>query len=102
MSRWLVVELLVDPPEKRPKGLGEAEELMSQVYTSEATSRVSPAPSCSFPMNIAKRLGLTPEENDSEESLAGKLFDFLKNKNCLLFLDELWAPLDLGKLGDGT
>ncbi|RZS24421.1 hypothetical protein BHM03_00057484 [Ensete ventricosum] len=156
MSRWLVVELLVDPPEKRPKGLGEAEELMSQVYTFAATSRVSPAPSCSFPVqmkvskiigiygmggvgkttllqtnnhnhgdttkfdhviwvvasrecrmeklqtNIAKRLGLTPEENDSEESLAGKLFDFLKNKNCLLFLDELWAPLDLGKLGDGT
>ncbi|RWV96982.1 hypothetical protein GW17_00040260 [Ensete ventricosum] len=31
MSRWLVVELLVDPPEKRPKGLGEAEELMSQM-----------------------------------------------------------------------
>ncbi|CAL9115268.1 unnamed protein product [Musa textilis] len=50
-------------------------------------------------MNITKRLELTTEKNDSEESLAGKLFDFLKNKNCLLFLNDLWAPLDLGKLG---
>ncbi|XP_042465430.1 putative disease resistance protein At5g05400 [Zingiber officinale] len=47
-------------------------------------------------MNIAKSLGLqTLQENDDEQTCGDKLFSFLKNRNCLLLLDDIWEHVDL-------
>ncbi|XP_042394772.1 probable disease resistance protein At1g61300 isoform X1 [Zingiber officinale] len=49
---------------------------------------------------IATRLGLmTLQENDDEKACGDKLFIYLKNKKCLLFLDDIWEQLDLQLLG---
>ncbi|XP_042459953.1 probable disease resistance protein At1g61300 isoform X2 [Zingiber officinale] len=51
-------------------------------------------------MNIAKSLGLqTLQENDDEQTCGDKLFSFLKNRNCLLLLDDIWEHVDLQLLG---
>ncbi|XP_074559545.1 putative disease resistance protein At1g61300 [Curcuma longa] len=51
-------------------------------------------------IDIAKSLKLqTLEENDDEQTCGNKLFSFLKNKNCLLLLDNIWEYVDLQLLG---
>ncbi|KAG6529969.1 hypothetical protein ZIOFF_012186 [Zingiber officinale] len=51
-------------------------------------------------MDIAKSLGLkTLQESDDEQTCSDKLFSYLKNKKCLLFLDDIWEHLDLQLLG---
>ncbi|XP_074574540.1 disease resistance protein RPS2-like [Curcuma longa] len=51
-------------------------------------------------MDIAKSLGLqTLQENDDEQTCGDKLFSYLKNKNCLLLLDDIWEHVDLQLLG---
>ncbi|KAG6507982.1 hypothetical protein ZIOFF_033337 [Zingiber officinale] len=51
-------------------------------------------------MDIAKSQGLkTLEESDEEQTCGNKLFIYLKKRNCLLFLDDIWEHLDLRLLG---
>ncbi|KAG6530552.1 hypothetical protein ZIOFF_012793 [Zingiber officinale] len=51
-------------------------------------------------IDIAKSLNLhTLEENDDEQTCGVKLCSFLKNRNCLLLLDDIWERLDLQLLG---
>ncbi|KAG6526763.1 hypothetical protein ZIOFF_016764 [Zingiber officinale] len=51
-------------------------------------------------MDIAKSLGLkTLQESDDERTCGDKLFTFLKSRNCLLLLDDIWEHLDLQLLG---
>ncbi|XP_074574206.1 disease resistance protein RPS2-like [Curcuma longa] len=51
-------------------------------------------------MDIAKSLGLqTLQENDDEQTCGDKLFSYLKNRNCLLLLDDIWEHVDLQLLG---
>ncbi|KAG6526765.1 hypothetical protein ZIOFF_016766 [Zingiber officinale] len=51
-------------------------------------------------IDIAKSLNLhTLEENDDEQTCGVKLCSFLKNKNCLLLLDDIWERLYLQLLG---
>ncbi|XP_042465423.1 probable disease resistance protein At4g14610 isoform X2 [Zingiber officinale] len=51
-------------------------------------------------IDIARSLNLyTLEENDDEQICGVKLCSFLKNKNCLLLLDDIWERLDLQLLG---
>ncbi|XP_042465431.1 disease resistance protein SUMM2-like [Zingiber officinale] len=51
-------------------------------------------------IDIARSLNLhTLEENDDEQTCGVKLCSFLKNKNCLLLLDDIWERLDLQLLG---
>ncbi|XP_042465426.1 probable disease resistance protein At1g61300 isoform X2 [Zingiber officinale] len=50
--------------------------------------------------DIAKSLKLdTLEKNDDERTCGDKLFSYLKDKNCLLLLDDIWERLDLQLLG---
>ncbi|KAG6526783.1 putative disease resistance protein At3g15700 [Zingiber officinale] len=45
-------------------------------------------------MNIAKSLGLqTLQENDDEQTCGDKLFSYLKNRSCLLLLDDIWEHM---------
>ncbi|KAG6526756.1 hypothetical protein ZIOFF_016757 [Zingiber officinale] len=47
-------------------------------------------------MDIAMSLGLkTLKESDDEQTCGDKLFSYLKNKSCLLLLDDIWEHLDL-------
>ncbi|KAG6530565.1 hypothetical protein ZIOFF_012806 [Zingiber officinale] len=51
-------------------------------------------------MDIAKSLGLnTLQENDGENTCGDKLCSYLMNKNCLMFLDDIWEHLNLQLLG---
>ncbi|XP_042465433.1 probable disease resistance protein At1g61300 [Zingiber officinale] len=51
-------------------------------------------------MDIAKSLELmTLKESDNERTCGDKLFSYLKNKNCLLLLDDIWELMDLQLLG---
>ncbi|XP_042459949.1 probable disease resistance protein At1g61300 [Zingiber officinale] len=51
-------------------------------------------------MDIAKSLGLnTLQENDDEKTCGDKLCSYLMNKNCLMFLDDIWEHLNLQLLG---
>ncbi|XP_042459957.1 disease resistance protein RFL1-like [Zingiber officinale] len=51
-------------------------------------------------MDIAKSLGLkTLQESDDERTCGDKLFSFLKKRNCLLLLDDIWEHVDLQLLG---
>ncbi|XP_042465436.1 probable disease resistance protein At1g61300 [Zingiber officinale] len=51
-------------------------------------------------MDMAKSLGLeTLQESESEQTCGDKLFSYLKNKNCLMFLDDIWEHLNLQLLG---
>ncbi|KAG6526775.1 hypothetical protein ZIOFF_016776 [Zingiber officinale] len=51
-------------------------------------------------MDIAKSLELkTLKESDDEQTCGDKLFSFLKNRNCLLLLDDIWGHVDLQLLG---
>ncbi|XP_074588561.1 putative disease resistance protein At1g61300 [Curcuma longa] len=51
-------------------------------------------------MDIANSLGLkTLQESDNELACGEKLFSYLKNRNCLLLLDDIWEHLDLQLLG---
>ncbi|XP_042389958.1 probable disease resistance protein At1g61300 [Zingiber officinale] len=51
-------------------------------------------------MDIAKSLELkTLQETDDERTCGDKLFSYLKNRNCLLLLDDIWEHLDLQLLG---
>ncbi|KAG6526781.1 hypothetical protein ZIOFF_016782 [Zingiber officinale] len=51
-------------------------------------------------MDIAKSLGLnTLQENDDEKTCGDKLFSYLMNKSCLMFLDDIWEHLNLQLLG---
>ncbi|XP_042459940.1 probable disease resistance protein At1g61300 [Zingiber officinale] len=51
-------------------------------------------------MDIAMGLGLkTLKESDDEQTCGDKLFSYLKNKACLLLLDDIWEHLDLQLLG---
>ncbi|XP_074574306.1 putative disease resistance protein At1g61300 [Curcuma longa] len=51
-------------------------------------------------MDIAKSLGLqTLQENDDEQTCGNKLCSYLKNRNCLLLLDDIWEHVDLQLLG---
>ncbi|KAG6502255.1 hypothetical protein ZIOFF_042144 [Zingiber officinale] len=50
-------------------------------------------------MDLAKKVGLKLEDDESEDDRASRLFDSLKEKNCLLFLDDIWESYDLYKLG---
>ncbi|XP_074560954.1 putative disease resistance protein At1g61300 [Curcuma longa] len=53
-----------------------------------------------FQMNIAKSLRLlTLQENDDEHICGDKLFSYLKNRKCLLLLDDIWEHVDLQLLG---
>ncbi|KAG6504569.1 hypothetical protein ZIOFF_036903 [Zingiber officinale] len=51
-------------------------------------------------MDIAKSLELnTLQKSDDEPTCGDKLFKYLKNRNCLLLLDDIWEHLDLQLLG---
>ncbi|KAG6508047.1 hypothetical protein ZIOFF_033402 [Zingiber officinale] len=51
-------------------------------------------------MDISKSLGLkTMQENDDERTCGDKLFSYLKNKKCLLLLDDIWEHVNLQLLG---
>ncbi|XP_042466343.1 probable disease resistance protein At4g14610 [Zingiber officinale] len=51
-------------------------------------------------MDIAKSLELMAlKESDKERTCGDKLFSYLKNKNCLLLLDDIWEHVDLQLLG---
>ncbi|KAG6530555.1 disease resistance protein RFL1-like [Zingiber officinale] len=51
-------------------------------------------------MDIAESLGLkTLQESDDERTRGDKLFSYLKNRNCLLLLDDIWKQVDLQLLG---
>ncbi|KAG6526773.1 probable disease resistance protein At1g61300 [Zingiber officinale] len=51
-------------------------------------------------IDIAKSLKLhTLEENDDEQTCGDKLFSFLKSRNCLLLLDDIWEHVDVQLLG---
>ncbi|XP_042465438.1 disease resistance protein RFL1-like [Zingiber officinale] len=51
-------------------------------------------------MDIAKSLGVkTLQESDDEPTCGDKLFSFLKKRNCLLLLDDIWEHVDLQLLG---
>ncbi|XP_042409695.1 probable disease resistance protein At1g61300 [Zingiber officinale] len=50
-------------------------------------------------MDLAKKVGLNLKDEESEDDRASKLCDFLKEKNCLLFLDDIWELYDLNMLG---
>ncbi|XP_074584566.1 putative disease resistance protein At1g61300 [Curcuma longa] len=50
-------------------------------------------------MDLAQNVGLNLKDDESEDACATKLFNFLKRKNCLLLLDDIWESYDLVKLG---
>ncbi|XP_042405157.1 disease resistance protein SUMM2-like [Zingiber officinale] len=49
--------------------------------------------------DLAKKVRLNLEDDESEDDRASKLCNFLKEKNCLLFLDDIWESYELYKLG---
>ncbi|KAG6476742.1 hypothetical protein ZIOFF_065989 [Zingiber officinale] len=49
--------------------------------------------------DIAYEVGLLLMDDESEVTRAAAIFDFLKTKNFLLLLDDLWGPLQLAKVG---
>ncbi|KAG6498349.1 hypothetical protein ZIOFF_046261 [Zingiber officinale] len=50
-------------------------------------------------MDLAKKVGLNLEDDESEDDRAYKLHNFLKGKNCLLFLDDIWQSYEIVMLG---
>ncbi|CAL9762810.1 unnamed protein product [Musa acuminata subsp. burmannicoides] len=48
---------------------------------------------------IAYEVGLLLNDDDSEVVRAAAISDFLKARSFLLLLDDLWAPLELAKVG---
>ncbi|XP_042399941.1 disease resistance protein SUMM2-like [Zingiber officinale] len=50
-------------------------------------------------MDLAKKVRLKFEDDESEDDRVSKLYNFLKQKSCLLFLDDIWESYDLVKLG---
>lgn len=49
--------------------------------------------------DIAYEVGLLLIDDESEVKRAATIFDFLKTKNFLLLLDDLWGPLELARVG---
>ncbi|XP_074562708.1 disease resistance protein RPS2-like [Curcuma longa] len=49
--------------------------------------------------DIAYEVGLLLMDDESEVKRAAAIFDFLKTKNFLLLLDNLWGPLELARIG---
>ncbi|KAK1258598.1 Disease resistance protein [Acorus gramineus] len=49
--------------------------------------------------DIARRLKLNVEKDESDTSVAGKLHSYLKSKRYLLLLDDVWKKIDLLSIG---
>ncbi|KAG6502251.1 hypothetical protein ZIOFF_042140 [Zingiber officinale] len=50
-------------------------------------------------MDLAKNVGLNLKDDKSEDDCSYKLCNFLMEKHCLLFLDDIWQSYELFMLG---